>query len=46
VEKAVKTSVPRGTEDLNLRAFRKGYEYGRQILSTSELEAPTTMRRG
>ena len=28
-EKAVKSSVPKGTEDLNLRAFRKGYEYGR-----------------
>jgi 2-oxoglutarate ferredoxin oxidoreductase subunit gamma len=33
VEKAVKTSVPRGTEDLNLRAFRKGYEYGREVLA-------------
>ncbi len=31
-EKAVKSSVPRGTEDLNLRAFRKGYEYGREAL--------------
>ena len=30
VEKAVKSSVPKGTEDLNLRAFRKGYEYGRE----------------
>ncbi len=30
VEQAVKTSVPKGTEDLNLRAFRKGYEYGRE----------------
>ncbi len=30
VERAVKTSVPKGTEDLNLRAFRKGYEYGRE----------------
>jgi len=29
VEKAVKSSVPKGTEDLNLRAFRKGYEFGR-----------------
>jgi 2-oxoglutarate ferredoxin oxidoreductase subunit gamma len=45
-ERAVKSSVPRGTEDLNLRALHRGYEYGRQILSTSELEAPTTMRRG
>jgi 2-oxoglutarate ferredoxin oxidoreductase subunit gamma len=31
VEQAVKTSVPKGTEDLNLRAFRKGYEYGREL---------------
>ena len=28
VEKAVRDSVPRGTEDLNLRALRKGYDYG------------------
>jgi 2-oxoglutarate ferredoxin oxidoreductase subunit gamma len=29
---AVKVSVPKGTEDLNLRAFEKGYEYGVQLL--------------
>jgi 2-oxoglutarate ferredoxin oxidoreductase subunit gamma len=28
VEKAVLDSVPKGTEELNLRAFRKGLEYG------------------
>jgi len=28
VEKAVRDSVPKGTEDLNMRALRKGYEYG------------------
>lgn len=27
VEKAIKTSVPKGTEALNLKAFRIGYEY-------------------
>jgi 2-oxoglutarate ferredoxin oxidoreductase subunit gamma len=32
VEKAVRESVPRGTEDLNLRAFRRGYEYGRATM--------------
>lgn len=32
VERAVRDSVPRGTEDLNQRAFRKGYEYGCQIV--------------
>jgi 2-oxoglutarate ferredoxin oxidoreductase subunit gamma len=31
VEKAVLGSVPKGTEDLNLRALRKGYEYGREL---------------
>jgi 2-oxoglutarate ferredoxin oxidoreductase subunit gamma len=32
VEKAVLSSVPRGTEDLNLRALRKGHDYGRDLL--------------
>ena len=32
VEKAVRSSVPRGTEDLNLRALRKGYEYGLELV--------------
>ena len=31
VEKAVRESVPKGTEDLNLRAFRKGLEFGRSL---------------
>ncbi len=31
VEKAVKDSVPKGTEDLNLKALKKGYDYGCQI---------------
>lgn len=30
LEAAVRDSVPRGTEDLNLLAFRKGCEYGRE----------------
>lgn len=30
VEKAVRDSVPKGTEDLNLKALRKGYEFGRE----------------
>ncbi len=29
VELAVKDSVPRGTEDLNMRALRMGFEFGR-----------------
>ena len=32
VEKAVLDLVPKGTEDLNLRALRKGYEYGQELL--------------
>jgi 2-oxoglutarate ferredoxin oxidoreductase subunit gamma len=28
VERAVLDSVPRGTEDLNMKALRKGYDYG------------------
>lgn len=31
VEKAVLDSVPKGTEDLNLRALRKGHEYGLEV---------------
>ncbi|MBI5244146.1 MAG: 2-oxoacid:acceptor oxidoreductase family protein [Elusimicrobia bacterium] len=33
VEKAVVDSVPKGTEELNLKAFKKGYEYGRQLVA-------------
>jgi len=29
---AVKASVPKGTEELNLRAFEKGYEYGVELM--------------
>lgn len=29
MREAVRTSVPKGTEELNLRAFGKGYEYAR-----------------
>jgi 2-oxoglutarate ferredoxin oxidoreductase subunit gamma len=28
VKEAIKASVPRGTEDMNLKAFERGYEYG------------------
>jgi 2-oxoglutarate ferredoxin oxidoreductase subunit gamma len=31
MEKAVKASVPKGTEDLNMRALYKGLEYGRSV---------------
>ena len=31
VEKAVRSSIPAGTESLNLRAFERGYEYGLEL---------------
>ncbi|HNX30767.1 MAG TPA: 2-oxoacid:acceptor oxidoreductase family protein [Holophaga sp.] len=30
IEQAVKSSVPKGTEELNLKALKKGYDYGRE----------------
>jgi len=33
---AVKVSVPKGTEDLNLRAFVKGFEYGKKLLEDAD----------
>jgi 2-oxoglutarate ferredoxin oxidoreductase subunit gamma len=33
MEKAVKVSVPKGTEELNQKAFARGYEYGIELLS-------------
>jgi 2-oxoglutarate ferredoxin oxidoreductase subunit gamma len=35
VEAAVKDSVPKGTEELNMKALRKGYDYGLQYASTT-----------
>ena len=32
VRKAIQTSVPKGTERLNLSAFEKGHEYGKSLL--------------
>lgn len=32
VEKAVLASVPKGTENLNLRAFRRGFDYGKEAV--------------
>lgn len=33
MEKAVKVSVPKGTEELNLNAFERGYEYGAKFMA-------------
>ncbi|NWF99870.1 MAG: 2-oxoacid:acceptor oxidoreductase family protein [Thermoanaerobaculaceae bacterium] len=35
ITNAVKTSVPKGTEDLNLRALARGYEYGCELARNS-----------
>ena len=32
LRQAVRESVPKGTEDLNLKAFDRGYEHGRHLL--------------
>lgn len=37
--RAVETSVPAGTQELNLKAFNKGYEYGLELLGKAELAA-------
>jgi 2-oxoglutarate ferredoxin oxidoreductase subunit gamma len=31
-KEAVKTSVPQGTEEMNLKAFERGYEYGLSVV--------------
>jgi 2-oxoglutarate ferredoxin oxidoreductase subunit gamma len=35
MRKAVKASVPKGTEELNARAFERGYQYGVELLETT-----------
>jgi 2-oxoglutarate ferredoxin oxidoreductase subunit gamma len=39
LRKSVETSVPSGTEELNLKAFDKGYEYGMQLKEKSGVTA-------
>jgi 2-oxoglutarate ferredoxin oxidoreductase subunit gamma len=34
LKKSVKTNVPKGTEELNLTAFEKGYQYGEKLLKS------------
>jgi len=36
--KAVESSVPSGTEELNLKAFQTGYDYGIELLKKSKKE--------
>lgn len=39
LREAVKTSVPAGTEELNLKAFDKGYEYGAELMEKAGTKA-------
>jgi 2-oxoglutarate ferredoxin oxidoreductase subunit gamma len=34
VKESIKVNVPKGTEQLNLTAFEKGYEYGKNLLKS------------
>jgi len=34
VKESIKVNVPKGTEELNLTAFEKGYEYGKSLLKS------------
>ncbi|MCS7097266.1 MAG: 2-oxoacid:ferredoxin oxidoreductase subunit gamma [Candidatus Methanomethylicia archaeon] len=36
LEKAVLDSVPKGSEEINLRALREGYNYGKNLLTNSK----------
>lgn len=38
LRKAVETSVPSGTEELNLKAFDQGYEYGMKLKEKAEVK--------
>ena len=38
VEDAVKDSIPRGTEKMNLDALGRGFEYGQKLLVERKLE--------
>jgi 2-oxoglutarate ferredoxin oxidoreductase subunit gamma len=33
LEESIKENVPKGTEELNLTAFQKGYDYGKNLLT-------------
>jgi len=34
LKESIKASVPRGTEELNFKAFEKGYEFGKNLLKS------------
>jgi len=43
MRKAVTASVPKGTEDLNLRAFEEGYKYGEKVMSGNAVTGHSTL---
>lgn len=34
IKESIKENIPKGTEELNLTAFQKGYDYGRNLIKT------------
>ena len=34
IKEAIKANIPKGTEELNLKAFQQGYEYGKTLVKT------------
>jgi 2-oxoglutarate ferredoxin oxidoreductase subunit gamma len=45
MRKAVTASVPKGTEELNLRAFEEGYKYGLNAMGKASTSRPPTLVR-
>jgi 2-oxoglutarate ferredoxin oxidoreductase subunit gamma len=41
LRRAVRESVPKGSEDLNLRAFERGFDYGKRVFAESQKESRT-----
>ncbi|MCS7265349.1 MAG: 2-oxoacid:acceptor oxidoreductase family protein [Armatimonadetes bacterium] len=39
MREAIRTSVPRGTEDLNLKAFETGYEYAQKFVAAEVISS-------
>ena len=46
VREAVKASVPKGTEDLNLQAFDRGYKYGVSLIQGHASPVPNDAPKG
>jgi 2-oxoglutarate ferredoxin oxidoreductase subunit gamma len=34
IKETIKENIPKGTEELNMKAFEKGYEYGRKLMES------------